>query len=405
MASLRKAVDSLRVSIYVVDNDSGDGSYARLRESCSDCTVLESPANLGFSGGNNLGIQRALEQGAKRVLLLNNDTEVEPLLDAAKDGRTIVTPKIVYADDPEKAWYAGGYVSRCRGGFYHVTVQEGEERPKAVSFASGCCMLIPADFFRECGLLEESFFLYYEDAELCLRASRNGYRICYVPQSVIRHKVSASTGGEDSPLAVYYGTRNRLELLRRYRFPWYATLFVMVTRLVKCVASPHRRRRIAGMVDFLRGRMSNQIVVNGVFVGRRSSGLERFAYETLVALDPLVAPGRIRLLVPCGVDCGKLASLRNIAVVRGGFLRGAFWEQILLPLYAWRIGAETLSLTNTVLQASLVSTMCSTLPMQKNLEVVYGGDSRCVGIGFTIGPSPGRGRRYSRFPIIQSSRL
>ncbi|MCQ2390809.1 MAG: glycosyltransferase [Kiritimatiellae bacterium] len=353
VASLRKADGFARLAVYVVDNGSNDGSYERLQTSCADCFIFSGGANLGFSGGNNVGIRAALAAGAKWVLLLNNDTEVEPgflvpLLDAAKDGRTIVTPKIVYADDPTKVWYAGGYVRRCRGGFYHVTEQEGEERPKEVSFASGCCMLIPATFFRECGLLDESFFLYYEDAELCLRASRNGYRIWYVPQSVIRHKVSASTGGEDSPLAVYYGTRNRLELLRRYRFPWYATLFVMVTRLVKCVASPHRLRRIAGLVDYLRGHMSNQIVVNGVFVGRRASGLERFAFETLRALDSLVAPGRVQVLVPRSVDCTTLSSLRNIKVVCRGVLKGGLWEQITLPWYVWKTGAEVLSLTNTV---------------------------------------------------------
>lgn len=353
VSSLRRNSSGVDIQVIVVDNASGDGSVERLRAACADCVVLDAGTNRGFSAGSNIGIRRAIADGAEAVLLLNNDTEVEqgfllPLLDAVRGGRTIATPKIVFADAPDRVWYGGGHVDWNRGGFYHETEPKDADMPRDVTFASGCCLLLPASFFGECGLLDESFFLYYEDAELCMRAQRAGFRIRYEPRSVVRHKVGASTGGELSPLAVYYGTRNRLEVLRRFGFPKRAFAYVMASRLVRVVSSPHGLARLTGIVDYLRERLSNRVVVNGVFVGRRATGLERFATEILRSLDDLVAPGRIVLLVPRRAAAESIPPLRNIAVVRRGCLRGLIWEQWTLPRFARRTGAVTLSLTNTV---------------------------------------------------------
>ena len=99
VASLRKADGFVRLAVYVIDNGSGDGSYERLRKSCADCIVLSTGSNLGFSGGNNVGVRAALESGVKWVLLLNNDTEVEPkflepLMSAVSDGRSLATARM-----------------------------------------------------------------------------------------------------------------------------------------------------------------------------------------------------------------------------------------------------------------------------------------------------------------------
>lgn len=261
VASLRDSSEGDSVSIVVVDNGSADGSLERLKESCAGCTVLDAGGNLGFSGGNNVGIRYALGHGAEYILLLNNDATaesgaVEALL-AAAGPKTIAAPKIVFASDPSRVWYGGGHVSRMRGGFYHDIDATSADTAREVDFASGCCMLLPAAFFRECGLMDERFFLYCEDAELCLRAVRAGYRIRYEPRAVVRHKVSASTGGERSPASVYYGTRNRLKLLSQYRFPFVAFVYVVLTRLVKLLLSPfHSAERyvLSGIIDWLAGR-------------------------------------------------------------------------------------------------------------------------------------------------------
>ena len=261
VASLGNRSGENAVSIIVVDNGSADGSLERLKESCAGCTVLDAGGNLGFSGGNNIGIRYALEHGAEYILLLNNDAAVErgamEALLAAAGSRTIVAPKIVFDSDSSRVWYGGGHVSRMRGGFYHETVAASVGSARDVDFASGCCMLVPAGFFRECGLMDERFFLYCEDAELCLRAARAGSSIRYEPQAVVRHKVSASTGGERSPMAVYYGTRNRLMLLSQYRFPIAAFAYVMATRLVKLLSFPFypaERYVLPGIIDWLAGR-------------------------------------------------------------------------------------------------------------------------------------------------------
>lgn len=266
VASLRSSREWPRLAVYVVDNASDDGSFERLRASCADCTVMATGTNLGFSGGNNVAIRRALEEGAEWILLLNNDAEAEPdflapLLSAAAAGRVVATPKIVHASDPGRVWYGGGHVDRARGGFYHETDAGTADRARDVSFASGCCLLLPAAFFRECGFLEEAYFLYYEDAELCLRAAEKGYRIRYVPESVVRHHVSVSTGGGESRLSVYYGTRNRLDVLRRHGFPFRAKAFVVLGRLAKIAAAPFRGARwlaLPGIVDGLAGRLGRR---------------------------------------------------------------------------------------------------------------------------------------------------
>lgn len=268
VASLGDGSGENTVSIVVVDNGSADGSLERLRESCADCTVLDAGGNLGFSGGNNVGIRYALDHGAEYVLLLNNDAAaergaVEALL-AAAGPKTIAVPRIVCASDPTRVWYGGGRVSRLRGGFYHDADAMSAASARDVDFASGCCMLLPAAFFRECGLMDERFFLYYEDAELCLRAVRAGYRIRYEPRAVVRHKVSASTGGERSPMAAYYGTRNRLMLLSQYRFPPAAFAYVLATRLVKLLSFPfHPAERyvLPGIIDWLAGRTGRKEVL------------------------------------------------------------------------------------------------------------------------------------------------
>ena len=263
VSSLRRCDDFSAMLVIVVDNGSSDGSLERLKRSCPDCNILDAGRNLGFSGGNNVGIRYALDHGASNILLLNDDTEVEPgflapLLKAVEGGRIIAAPKIVYADNPSRIWYGGGHVSRIRGGFYHESDAAKSSAPRNVTFASGCCMMIPSDFFREHGLMDERFFLYYEDAELCLRAIGAGYEIRYVPSSVIRHKLGASTGGEHSRISAYYGTRNRLAVLSFYHFPPWAFAYVMATRAIKLLLGrfgSEWRFVLIGMRDWLRLRM------------------------------------------------------------------------------------------------------------------------------------------------------
>jgi GT2 family glycosyltransferase len=224
--------------VIVVDNGSSENHLRELRTSLPDgVELLEMGRNLGFSGGNNAGIRRALDLGAEYVLLLNNDAWVEPctvatLVSAA--GRLpdagIVTGKIFRAG-PEGPtdiiWYAGGRWVPWKAAAYHRGMGEKDrgqyDAAGETEFAPGCLWLLPAKVIRSVGFLEEEFFLYTEDLDYCLRVRRAGYRVYYEPAARCYHRVSRSHWHERnsaSPVLNYYSNRNRFLIARRWLTPW-----------------------------------------------------------------------------------------------------------------------------------------------------------------------------------------
>jgi GT2 family glycosyltransferase len=217
-------------SAVVVDNGSTDDSLPRLRRytACYPLTLIETGRNLGFAGGNNVGIKRALKDGADYVLLLNNDTEVDPgMLDAfvaAADrfpDAGVFSGKIYFHSEPNRIWYAGAQWNPKNARFdlvgegllddgatYSTTCETG--------YACGCAFFLPAGRLREIGLLDEDFFLYFEETDWCYRAREAGHPSIFVPDAKLWHKVSVSFGGEGSPLALYFITRNRLLWAKRH---------------------------------------------------------------------------------------------------------------------------------------------------------------------------------------------
>ena len=217
--------------VLVVDNHSSNQSVQALR----DCQVelgfemLEADENNGFSAGNNIGIKFALEHQADYIVLLNNDTLVEPdflerLLEPFEvcDRCGLTTSTIYYEDDRKKVWCAGGEfnqntfkVTMLGNGNteYHVPAAI-----KEVTFSTGCCMCIKAELLQSIGFLDEHFFLYEEDTEFCYRVIQSGWKIYYAPQSIVYHKVSSSTGGGEkaSPLTQYYMVRNKMIFISEY---------------------------------------------------------------------------------------------------------------------------------------------------------------------------------------------
>lgn len=205
-----EAVTTPNVRVMVVDNASTDGTVAAIRDRYRErIDILENPANLGFAEGNNAGIRRALDEGARFILLLNNDTTVAPnfideLLLAMREsgGIGIATPKIYFAEPPNRIWYAGGEISLWRGTARHIGIRETDrgqhDRPRDVDYASGCAFFARREVFERVGLLDESYRAYFEDADLCMRAAKAGFRIRYVPAAKVWHRISASTGGQVS---------------------------------------------------------------------------------------------------------------------------------------------------------------------------------------------------------------
>jgi GT2 family glycosyltransferase len=232
LASLER-ITTPNVRVIVVDNASSDGTVAAIAQHHGGrVTVIANTANLGYAGGNNAGIRRALEEGADFVLLLNNDTVVDPgfagrMADAllADPGAGVAGPKIYYFDPPDRIWFAGGEVSLWRGTARHIGIRETDhgqyDAPRAVDYVSGCALLARREVFERVGLLDESYRAYFEDADFCLRAARAGFAVRYVPDARVWHRISASTGGQLSRAKVRRKFESSRRFFRRYARPWH----------------------------------------------------------------------------------------------------------------------------------------------------------------------------------------
>jgi GT2 family glycosyltransferase len=230
LACLRSVekIDYSNFMIIVIDNGSSDDSVAVIRAAFPKIEVIETGSNLGFAGGNNVGIKRALELDADHVLLLNNDTEVDSgILNAFVDAARrfpragVFSGKIYFHDDPKRIWYAGVQWNIKEARFRQLGegMQDDGASYSAIcetDYACGCAFFVPAKRLREIGLLDEDFFLYFEETDWSYRARKAGYPSIFVPGAILWHKVSVSFGGEDSPLALYFVTRNRLLWARKH---------------------------------------------------------------------------------------------------------------------------------------------------------------------------------------------
>lgn len=224
--------------ILVVDNASSDGSAQAIRERHSGVIVLEQKENLRFAGGNNVGMRYALEHGAELLCLLNNDTTVDKnfltyLVTRMTSDKNIgmVAPKIYYHDEPNRIWFAGGEISMWTGTMKHTGIRELDhgqhDTSKAIDYTTGCCIVTKREVVERVGMLDESFFIYTEDADWSMRVRRAGYSIVYEPQAKIWHKLSVTSGGHLSFFKMKNKFISNLRFFFRYAslpqkvvFPW-----------------------------------------------------------------------------------------------------------------------------------------------------------------------------------------
>jgi GT2 family glycosyltransferase len=227
-----------KTGTVVVDNASSDGSVAAIQRDFPGVVVLEMKENLRFAGGNNAGITYSLQQGADMVLLLNNDTTVQPdflghLVTRfhSAPGIGMVAPKIYYHDDPHRIWFAGGEISMWTGTMKHTGIREVDrgkhDVSKEIDYATGCCLLTSKDVVQKTGMLDETFFMYTEDADWSMRVRRAGYRIVYEPNAHVWHKLSVASGGHLSLFKMRSKFVSNLRFFGRYAtwyhwlvFPW-----------------------------------------------------------------------------------------------------------------------------------------------------------------------------------------
>jgi len=215
--------------LYVIDNSATD-SGARICEELArrydiNCKVHFNNFNGGVARGNNQGIKLALGDGCSHVLLANNDTEfpgqtIINLFEALqREKAAAATPKIYYYGTEGKIWYGGGQFHEWRLLTPHLGMLEQDQgqcdRAGDTEYAPTCFMLVSADVFKKIGLMDEQYFCYYDDTDFVWRLRRAGLRLHYEPSCIVEHKVSTSTGGDDSPFSIYYMNRNRVYFARK----------------------------------------------------------------------------------------------------------------------------------------------------------------------------------------------
>ncbi|KPM31195.1 Glycosyl transferase family 2 [Croceitalea dokdonensis DOKDO 023] len=211
------------IEVIVVDNASPNDRPDVIKEHYPEVTLIKSPENLGFAGGNNLGVKAAK---GEFLFFVNNDTELPPdclapLVNTLVKDRTIgmVSPKIKFYWNPELIQYAGytpmnQWTIRNNSIGYHQKDDGSFDVEGETESIHGAAMMVPKHVVKTVGMMTEVYFLYYEEHDWAQMIKRAGYKIYYQPQSYILHKESLSTG-KFSPLKTYYITRNRIVFARR----------------------------------------------------------------------------------------------------------------------------------------------------------------------------------------------
>ena len=281
-------IESLRLadytdhSVIVVDNGSADGSGKELKEKFGHIILIESATNLGFTGGNNLGMEYAIEQGYEYVLLLNNDTFVEKdfltVLVTYMDSHPeagVIQPLIYFDHDRSLVWTAGSYYNKWLGYTasvnYNKPLEKENAQIKEVDWITGCAFFTRASVLKETGLLADNLFIYYEDVDLSFRIKKAGHKLIYHPGSVIYHIAGMSNKnkvkgkeGFVNPIVHYLNVRNRIWFLKRYTSPLHSLTvipfnFFYIIALMAYFALRLRFRKLKTVVKAVKDGLSGNI--------------------------------------------------------------------------------------------------------------------------------------------------
>jgi GT2 family glycosyltransferase len=245
--------------VVCVDNGSTDGSPEAIASAFPAVDLIRTGVNLGFAGGNNVGIRRALERGADWVLLLNNDAVAEPGLAAALESAAAARPDAgllackILAVDGATVQYAGA-TFRPRLGYSGRVATSGPEELRDGGRADGAALAVSRAAVERAGLLDESLFLYVEDVEWSLRVREAGFAVVLVPAARVRHKGSAASGGSASTTNLYYDTRNTIAVSERHApLPRAGRAVrrgvVVAAHLAQAARHPRRAAAVRAVVD------------------------------------------------------------------------------------------------------------------------------------------------------------
>jgi len=246
-----------------------DGDFSNPEFAGSGITIICTDKNGGYGYGNNIGIKYAMKNNCDYILILNNDTIVndgflEPLIEKCENDKTIglASGRIFYYDQPDILWSNGGKFSPVTGRIKIYNFNECEpveEKPERIEFLSGCVWFIPARIVEKIGLIDEDFFMYFEDLEYCNRVISNGFKLTIESRSKILHKIPLKQKEKDSVFSVYWRSRNIIVFYKQIKNPFYKKIvgifsfnFLMLIKLIKFGNAGKISAMVKGIISGMR---------------------------------------------------------------------------------------------------------------------------------------------------------
>jgi GT2 family glycosyltransferase len=283
-----------KFTLYIVDNASSDATLSQAAEHTDPrITMIRNPVNVGAAEGNNIGIMAALRDGCSHIMLVNNDTVFESdllsqlLTGLKRHDVDMVVPKILYFDEPDKIWSAGGYFSRVRGSARHFGSDRKDDGQfddsRTVEYAPTTCMLFRKEVFERVGLLDPNYFAYFEDTDFCYRARAKGMTLFYFAPARLLHKVSSLTG-RDSDFTIGHSIRNHVYYIMK-NFPMWQRLYYFPALQVHLIA-----KFLIAWRDLRIWRATEKAFFDGVALYGASASSKAFVPNKL---DPIKFPNEI----------------------------------------------------------------------------------------------------------------
>ncbi|MCD6486470.1 MAG: glycosyltransferase family 2 protein [Syntrophobacterales bacterium] len=251
--------------IYNVYSSPDEAMQSQLSQ--AELMLLQTEYNGGYGYGNNIGIKYALKHGADYVLVLNNDTVVDPgflkpMVQMCEDDESIgiVSGKIYFYDRPDVFWFNGGKFNPWTAKVKHIYFNEkdtGQRPPEETTFISGCMWLVPRRVFKTVGFINEEYFMYVEDLEYCHRVLKQGFTLKVCEKSHVWHRVGNASGVQFSAFSVHMMSKN-LVIFIKLNFSIFrlciAVTYIFISRSLRWIKKNNMkllRSHIRGMVDGL----------------------------------------------------------------------------------------------------------------------------------------------------------
>ncbi len=225
--------------IIIIDNCSTDDSVKRIKKTFPEIELIQNDSNLGFGGGCNTGLLRSIQDNTEFVWLLNNDTTVyadslQELLNTANSNSNIgIIGSVLYFmnDATSIQTWGGGYISFWTGMAKHILNKKDVHK---LQYVTGASMLIRIKALNEVGVFDHaSYFMYWEDTDLCFRFKKNGWILAVAENSKVLHKESASFINNNYLLVRYFNQSAVMFFCKFYRFCFIPVLIGLSGRLIK----------------------------------------------------------------------------------------------------------------------------------------------------------------------------